>query len=64
MSSSNLSRQGDSVISPDSSKGDAVKVMRVMCRYYPKALCLRDDDGACESCPYYKLYLRENSGSR
>ena len=34
---------------------------KVMCKYYPKALCLRDDNGRCEECPYYKVYLREDS---
>lgn len=34
---------------------------KVMCKYYPKALCLRDDTGRCGECPYYKVYLREDS---
>ena len=37
---------------------------KIMCKYYPKALCLRDDTGRCKGCPYYKVYLRENSRSR
>ena len=35
---------------------------KVMCKYYPKALCLRDDTGRCGECPYHKVYLEENSG--
>ena len=29
--------------------------MKVYCKYFEKALCLRDDVTKCEECPYYKL---------
>ncbi len=30
------------------------------CKYYEKALCLRDDHDSCEDCPYFRQYVREN----
>ena len=30
-------------------------MVKVYCRYFEKALCLRDDVTKCEDCPYYKL---------
>lgn len=30
-------------------------MLKVYCKYFEKALCLRDDVTKCEECPYYKL---------
>ena len=30
-------------------------MVKVYCKYFEKALCLRDDMTKCEGCPYYKL---------
>lgn len=29
--------------------------LKVYCKYFEKALCLRDDVTKCEECPYYKI---------
>jgi len=44
--------------------GKEGKDLNLKCKYYPKALCLRDNHNDCENCPYYDLYKRENRNSR
>jgi len=29
--------------------------LKIYCKYFEKALCLRDDVTKCGACPYYKL---------
>lgn len=33
---------------------------KVKCKYYPKAICLRDDTSKCEECPYYLLVKKDS----
>ena len=33
--------------------------VKVYCKYFVKALCLRDNWSKCEACPYYRIYLNE-----
>jgi len=37
-------------------------IMKVYCKYFTKALCLRDDVTKCEICPYYKLVDNSKNG--
>ena len=37
------------------------EMMKVYCKYYPKAICLRDDTSNCVRCPYYETWRRENA---
>jgi hypothetical protein len=30
-------------------------IQKIYCKYFEKALCLRDNVNMCEVCPYYKL---------
>jgi hypothetical protein len=34
-----------------------------MCKYYTRAICIREDSKSCKGCPYYRVYLKENSKS-
>jgi hypothetical protein len=36
--------------------------IKVYCKYFIKALCLRDDVTKCGICPYYKLVDTSKNG--
>jgi len=36
---------------------------KLMCKYYTRAICIREDSKSCKGCPYYRVYLKENSKS-
>lgn len=40
--------------------GKSGEIPNLKCKYYTKALCLRDSYNACENCPYFKTYKNEN----
>lgn len=37
---------------------------KIMCRYFPRALCLRDNQSRCEGCPYYRTYKEQPGDSK
>lgn len=34
---------------------------RVYCKYYAKALCLKDDTSLCSECPYHNVALKDGA---